>query len=119
MQAVAFALILVATAPDGLPSAGSTAHDVEIAAFATTAAVVLTASAKCDDILVDHDLFDALKSAAHIDDDDKPALTKAVQADVAMFRQAIKEAPSLRTWCDTAYRLYGTPGTLVPGLLAR
>ena len=113
------AFISVAASPGPLPPTDPTMHDVEIAAFASSAAVTLTASALCADILVNHDILDALKRTAHITDDDKPALTRQVQADVALFKDAIAQAPDLQTWCDTAFRLYGSPGSLVPGLLAR
>ncbi len=119
MSSSALILILVTASLDTSPSITLTAHDIEIAAYASTVAVVLTASAKCDDILVDKNLYAALKDSAHIVDEDKPALTSAVQANVVTFKKAIEKAPSLRTWCDTVFRLYGRPGELVPGLLVR
>lgn len=113
------ALLLVSTSPDGLPSPSLTAHDIEIKAFSMTVAVVLTASSKCADILIDHDLLAALKQSAHIVDEDKPALTREVQANVSDFKTEIAATPELQTWCDEAFRLYGSPGLLIPGLLAR
>lgn len=113
------ALIAMGIAPSVSADPLVRSHQDEIQAYASILAMALTASDRCADILVNQPMLEKAPAFFNITPDDKASSDAAITLERKRLAAAIDAAPSLKAWCDEAYRAYGPSGDVVQDLLAR